>query len=55
MKPNYTNKTPRAALAVLAVAATVMVGLFIEGLAQYTAGPAAQASLSQLRLIASAK
>lgn len=55
MKPTYNAKTPRAAIAALAVAATVLIGLSIEGLARYTADHAAQASLPQSQLLASAK
>lgn len=55
MKPTYRNHTPRAALAVLAVAVTALIGLSIEGLAHYMSSHAAQASLPQPQLIALAK
>lgn len=54
MKPTYRTKTPRAALAVLAIVATALVGLSIEELARYTAGHAAQASLPRPQQVASA-
>jgi hypothetical protein len=45
MTTNYRTRTPRIALALLAVAATALTGLSVEGLARYTAAHAAQASL----------
>lgn len=55
MKPSYRPHTPRAAFVVLAVVATALIGLSIEGLAHYTAGHAAQASLPAPQLLVSVR
>ena len=52
MTPSYRTHTPRVALALLALAATALTGLSVEGLARYTAGHAAQASLPQPQQVA---
>lgn len=44
MKPTYTNTAPRAAFAILAAAASLLIGLSIEGLADYTTGHALRAT-----------
>lgn len=42
MNTEFTRKTPRAAFAMFAVIATLLVGGFIEGLSDYTVGQATQ-------------
>jgi hypothetical protein len=52
MRTNYRIRTPRIALALLALAATALTGLSIEALARYTAAHAVQASLPPLPQVA---